>query len=504
MLFKRFPLLFSLLISCLLFSGASGCTSVVDVMILYTPKRAEHVKLSGTSLQDYSDQIIRKANEVYTANGVEFQLRLVHVAQIDRENTEIEGGVSGIGKLPEVRRLRDHYRADLVSLMIFSEPDTEGAKSAAQRAAEAQAVSCFTREEMDWIRSSELSSPAATAKQGLSLPSAPKDAGHCTGTGLIPNDLERTGRVSSSMAFSMSNQFCDMNPPLVFLHELGHNMGLAHARAMDTNSNRSPRSFEHGYGYGVLRFFSTIMGYPDRFLAPRIPQFSDPTATCPGDHPCGIPQSEPDSADAVSALNSVAPYIAGFYMSRDGISVGPPSPSTREPGNLLRNPDFESTYDETTGEFVIHDWEAASTVADDEPYALLLPGEILDLDRRTYEVEAYYRSGADVGVSQALDPALIQPSTSYRVSALLLIPYGGEGVVDRGFARLVVRTAAPEAEHSYEISGEVSSRQYKNVSGVITTDAWEGTVVDARIVYTIADPELELAVVRPYLGRATR
>lgn len=97
-----------------------------------------------------------------------------------------------------------------------------------------------------------------------------------------------------------------------FLHELGHNMTLDHSRRQGNVGG----VFQSGVGHGVDGLFGTIMTYPWFYNAPEIPRFSNSQLTCKG-APCGIPEGQPQSADAAFSLNYLA---AAFEATMPSVS----------------------------------------------------------------------------------------------------------------------------------------------------------------------------------------
>ncbi|MFK7915130.1 MAG: M12 family metallo-peptidase [Pseudomonadales bacterium] len=92
------------------------------------------------------------------------------------------------------------------------------------------------------------------------------------------------------------------------IHELGHNLGLAHSRREDPQGGSLP----HGVGYGVEDAFVTIMASPNLFSAPRLPRLSNPLQQCQG-MPCGISAADSvQGADAASAINRAKDQVAAF------------------------------------------------------------------------------------------------------------------------------------------------------------------------------------------------
>ncbi|MCR9276925.1 MAG: M12 family metallo-peptidase [Pseudomonadaceae bacterium] len=92
------------------------------------------------------------------------------------------------------------------------------------------------------------------------------------------------------------------------LHELGHNLGLAHSRLEAPDGG----SFAWGVGHGETNDFVTIMASPSAFNGVRLPQLSNPAADCNGE-PCGVPATDlANGADAVRAIEAVAEAVAAY------------------------------------------------------------------------------------------------------------------------------------------------------------------------------------------------
>ncbi|WP_052704128.1 zinc-dependent metalloprotease family protein [Vibrio nigripulchritudo] len=92
------------------------------------------------------------------------------------------------------------------------------------------------------------------------------------------------------------------------VHELGHNMGLYHAR--EQYSGKLPHtngySFPGAYGYGVEGQLATTMAYNHKFKVSKSTYtFSNPDIQCNG-VPCGLK----DVANAVKTLRYTAPLVA--------------------------------------------------------------------------------------------------------------------------------------------------------------------------------------------------
>ncbi|XOV82916.1 MAG: reprolysin-like metallopeptidase [bacterium] len=94
----------------------------------------------------------------------------------------------------------------------------------------------------------------------------------------------------------------------MLLHELGHNLGLAHSRRESADGG----TFDYATGYGMDDNFATIMASPDVFSAPQLPRLSSPELTCNG-APCGVAHTDSDrGSDAVRALNISKDQVAAY------------------------------------------------------------------------------------------------------------------------------------------------------------------------------------------------
>ncbi|PKF78769.1 hypothetical protein CW749_14635 [Vibrio sp. vnigr-6D03] len=93
-----------------------------------------------------------------------------------------------------------------------------------------------------------------------------------------------------------------------FVHELGHNMGLYHAREQYSGKlpHTNGKSYSGAYGYGVNGQFATTMAYGHKFgVSKRTYTFSNPDIQC-NEQPCGLK----GMANAVKTIRYTAPLIA--------------------------------------------------------------------------------------------------------------------------------------------------------------------------------------------------
>lgn len=92
------------------------------------------------------------------------------------------------------------------------------------------------------------------------------------------------------------------------LHELGHNLGLAHSRREAPNGG----TFHYAAGHGVQNDFVTIMASPNEFNAPQLPLLSSPSLICNG-VACGVDfQDSANGADAARTLGISKDQVAAY------------------------------------------------------------------------------------------------------------------------------------------------------------------------------------------------
>ncbi len=100
--------------------------------------------------------------------------------------------------------------------------------------------------------------------------------------------------------------------PLVFAHEIGHNLGAAHDRA---NSGGIPGLFSYSYGYqntSADPFFRDIMSYECAGApCPPQPYFSNPNIRVFG-RPTGVAAPAANSADAAATFVLSTPIVANY------------------------------------------------------------------------------------------------------------------------------------------------------------------------------------------------
>ena len=146
----------------------------------------------------------------------------------------------------------------------------------------------------------------------------------------------------------------DMCCPDIFVHETGHNLGLAHDRYTSHGEERGAAHPAYGYvnqralesGAPPSSRWSTIMSESNqcldfgRFACPWLPRFSNPRQSYNGD-PLGIPFGEGSGvtgpADAAAVLNATGPAVA-LWRDRPSTSNRPPAASGTLPDRALTLP----------------------------------------------------------------------------------------------------------------------------------------------------------------------
>jgi hypothetical protein len=238
--------------------------SLVDVLVVYTP--AALAAAGGTSgMLSQINLAIAETNTGYQNSGVVQRLRLAGAVEVPYT----ESGDNGVdldrvtapsdGIIDTVHTLRNAYQADLVSLIT----NTPGSPYCG----------------VAWLMGGN--SPA-----------------------FAPN------------AFSVVERSC-MTGYYSFGHELGHNMGLNHARVDPVGTGAY--SYSYGYKWAGYR---TVMAYAP---GTRILYFSNPNVLHLG-QPTGVAEASPSSAYNALSLNNTRTTVANWRQSNTpGILVTAPN-----------------------------------------------------------------------------------------------------------------------------------------------------------------------------------
>jgi hypothetical protein len=235
--------------------------SLVDVLVVYTP--AARAAAGGTSgILSQINLAVAETNTGYSNSNVVQRVRLAGTAEVSyAESGDIGVDLDRItdpadGYMDGVAGLRNTNRADLVSLITET---------------------------------------PSSAYCGVAWLMAGNDPG------FAPN------------AFSVVELAC-MTGYYSFGHEMGHNMGLNHARSDPTGTG----AFSYSFGYkNPSNVFRTVMAYNCPVNCPRILYFSNPTVTY-GGNPTGVIDTSPSSAYNAKSLNNTRVTVANF---RSGPSI---------------------------------------------------------------------------------------------------------------------------------------------------------------------------------------
>ena len=254
----------------------------VDVLFLYTASTLDRAG-GEAGVLSLINLAIAEANAVLENNHLSVRIRLVHsepTAHRDSGNiaTDLEVLMNHRGSLSNVETLRREFGADLVTLIV--ETDSNG-----------------------WA-----------------------------GVARIPQTI----RGDKTQFGSVLNRKWIGTGFYLYVHEMAHNLGCQHDRrnARNTNGVLSPGVFPHSLGY---RFEAeeithvTVMGYQPGIV---LPFFSDPLTSYQGT-PLGKIAGDPEEADNVASIRSMAPLIAAYQNLSSRYEFDSPAYSVNETDETL-------------------------------------------------------------------------------------------------------------------------------------------------------------------------
>jgi hypothetical protein len=227
--------------------------SLVDVLVAYTP--AARAAAGGTSgMLSLVSLAVAETNTGYGNSGVVQRLRLAGTAELSYTESDIFTDLDRVtgtsdGYMDGIHSLRDTYRADEV-VLIGDGYASSGACGVA------------------WLM-----------------------AGN--DPGFAPNAFAVVDRSCATGYFS-------------FGHELGHNMGLNHAREDPVGTG----AYAYSYGYKWTGY-RTVMAYSP---GTRILHFSNPAVSYLG-NPTGVVETSPSSAHNALSLNNTRVTVANWRES---------------------------------------------------------------------------------------------------------------------------------------------------------------------------------------------
>jgi hypothetical protein len=267
--------------------GRPKTNSVIDLLIVYTNGFANKL---GANLQTRLNFMVTRANQTYADSGIAITLRLVGSVMKNYSDTADECGstslndiTNGTGVFADVAALRNSLGADMVALQRSGD-DFAGCGIA-------------------WIGGGGQGGTAGMA-------------------------------ASANVMYSMTTG-CTAGCEIVFIHELGHNMGSMHDRLTVISQGSGTLGFgvfSYSFGHGacttlacdsnvtycvnprcspinVNTDFGTVMSY----LQPRVYKFSSNTLACGNSNlPCGIAVGQPNESHNVFSINQTAPVISAM------------------------------------------------------------------------------------------------------------------------------------------------------------------------------------------------
>lgn len=253
---KRFALIIRLFL--FLFAQISVASAEekvrVDVMVVYTPAVASFYNgHDGIAAHIYA--AMAGTNEILKNSEAPMFFHLAHVAEVDYEEADSLADdlnrlrFNADGHMDEVHEWRSEFGADVICLF----------------------------------------------RRGA--------AGGVAGRAHLLNDLAG----NAGLAYSVVSDVSALSN-FTLAHELGHNLGAAHAEGDPGDSG----IFGHSRGHRFLgqdgSSYRTVMAYVP---GARIPHFSNPEISYAGT-PTGIPRQQTGSADVVGTFGAMVPTVAAY------------------------------------------------------------------------------------------------------------------------------------------------------------------------------------------------
>ena len=231
----------------------------IDMIALYTSAaREEYADKGGIEarIREYFDS----GNDILADSGARVRLNMLDVSELDLEELEtVRQTADQFDSDPAVRAKRAEFGADLAV----------------------------------WVTTLGLR----------------EDGGGFCGLAAFNGDTSRGDLSASRHRNKYSSYFNVLCTDYTFIHEVGHNLGLAHSRR-----DLLVGAFDFSFGHGVQDSFATIMASETSYgVDEKLPYFANPDLDCNG-HPCGVPFHREGSADAVKTINIIGPQVAGYFL----------------------------------------------------------------------------------------------------------------------------------------------------------------------------------------------
>ena len=246
----------------------------IDLLVLYTDK---FEKKYGSGVEAKVRNLVDTANSAFERSGIKTKLNIVGILKYDtyetNESTANEGlALDKLSSNPDVKNLREKYKADLVTLLRVLQDDGDNVCGIA------------------YVLSNMPNDPQSRLQDLLIY----KDSGY---------SVVNIGEISKG-------NFIYYCPETTLAHEIGHNLGCNHDR---DHAGNIKGAYSYSYGYDVENVFATIMSY-DR---PLIEYFSTPDITYKG-YPIGKPEGDPEAANNVKTINKTKIIVANYYNNKTG------------------------------------------------------------------------------------------------------------------------------------------------------------------------------------------
>lgn len=250
-------------------SGATtaGTAQTVDVLVYYTPGMVTAYG-SVNAVATRVDALFAAANQAYLAGGLTYRIRRVGLDPVAIDDKTTNDSIlnqmnARSGAFATLNVRRDQLGADLVTIIRPLYAQTQGGCG------------------VGYISGYGGTNVGLYGNYGLSV---------------LSDGNDHAGQ----------SYYCDA---LTLAHEFGHNMGLMHDRATVARQGGGSGVTPYAYGYAVAGRWGTIMSY----TYPRQLKFSNPDDyACGNRERCGLPETDPASADNAKALSLSMPLVAAF------------------------------------------------------------------------------------------------------------------------------------------------------------------------------------------------
>lgn len=270
-------------------SEAAAAGTVIDLMVLYTPKAKANAS-GQAGIEAKIANAVAKANQAYINSKIDMQLNVVYTGEVSYTETgnmsttltDLKG--TGDGKMDAVHNLRNQYGADQVALVTA-------------------------------------------------------DTNACGIAYVMNNPSSSFAPYAFSVVHDDSTYACLSDNTLA--HELGHNQGDQHDRANSSN----PGAYDYSYGYRLCQTggFRTIMSYSCTGGS-RVSYFSSPNVSLPSGQITGT-----STENNALSMNNTKAIVAAF---RSAAPVTTVSTVPSAPGNLaaaaLSDSEISLTWSDTS------------------------------------------------------------------------------------------------------------------------------------------------------------